>query len=397
MSRTILIQDPDPVSRTRLRARLQAEAFHVVLADEAEPVGGCARTARAALILISGPGAVDRVRALKDPGAAPAAPMPVLLLGGPDTSAARFRALDAGADDVMPAPVCESLLLARVRSLMRRGPALWGEPAGAAGGPGGFHEARTGWIAAPRVALLSPVPQQSADLAGTLQAALSHRVRVAASLDAGPRPELVVIDARLGTIDRPGLSDLLAQVRATTEGSAPATLVVCDRTDPDLAAAAFDLGADDVVVGPACGQELSHRAGRLLQAPARSGIAGRAAASARLASLRREGTCFTVIRVTRPAGVDAAVAGDADEISAILQANLRAGDCVARVSADRWLCLLPVPDAEIAAKVALRLDSRLAAAGLVLPAPRSHLLGAPATTRGRRIAPMAARGTRPAA
>ena len=397
MSRTILIQDPDPVSRTRLRARLQAEAFHVVLADAADPAAGCARDARAALIVMSGPGAIDRVRALKDPDAVPAAPMPVLLLGGPDTSAARFLALDAGADDVMPAPVCESLLLARVRSLMRRGPAGWGAATGDPSSPTGFHEGRTGWIAVPRVTLLSPVPQRSADLAGTLQAALSHRVRLAPRLDAGPRPELVVIDARLGTIDLPGLSDLLADVRATSEDPAPATLVVCDRTDPALAAAAFDLGADDVVVGPADGQELSHRAGRLLQAPARSGIAGRAAAAARLASLGREGIRFAVMRVTSPAGVDAAAPNDADEISAILRANLRAGDCVARVSADSWLCLLPLPDAEVAAKVSLRLHSRLVTAGLVLPAPRWRLFGASAATRGGRSGPVAIRGDRPAA
>ncbi|WP_172794904.1 two-component system response regulator [Loktanella sp. 3ANDIMAR09] len=47
--------------------------------------------------------------------------VPIISVGGQDTSAARFMALDAGADDVLPRPVCDTLLLARVRNLLRRG------------------------------------------------------------------------------------------------------------------------------------------------------------------------------------------------------------------------------------------------------------------------------------
>ena len=377
MTRTILIQDPDPVTRTRVRARLQAEAFRVIVAEPDASVGDCAAAERAGLILIAGPEALDRVRALKGAEGRPASPVPVLLFGGPDTSAARFRALDAGADDVMPAPVCESLLLARVRSLMRRGPAVWATVGDGTGtSMPGFHEGRAGWVMAPRVVLLSPVPARSADLAADLQSALSHRVRLAPHLAVETRPDLVVIDARFGALGVAGLSGRLAGLRGAPGDTPPATLVVCDRTDLALAATAFDLGADDVVVGLVDPAELSQRASRLLASPIRAGVAGRAAARSRLADLTRGPGPFAAIRVRVPTGVALPPFETVPDVAAILRDGLRAADCVARLSEDRWLCLLPLPDAETATAVAARLEGRLVVAG-VTATLGWHLFGQP--------------------
>jgi two-component system OmpR family response regulator len=48
---------------------------------------------------------------------------PILMLGARDTVADRVRGLDSGADDFMTKPVQEDELLARLRALLRRGPA----------------------------------------------------------------------------------------------------------------------------------------------------------------------------------------------------------------------------------------------------------------------------------
>jgi two-component system cell cycle response regulator len=43
----------------------------------------------------------------------------IISVGIDDTARARFAALDAGADDVLPRPIDDALLLARIRSLLR--------------------------------------------------------------------------------------------------------------------------------------------------------------------------------------------------------------------------------------------------------------------------------------
>ena len=80
----------------------------------------------------------------------------IISVGVADTARARFAALDAGADDVMPRPINDALLLARIRSLLlvrnaRQELMLRDSTSRALG----FEEAKIDFVAASSVALLS--------------------------------------------------------------------------------------------------------------------------------------------------------------------------------------------------------------------------------------------------
>src|SRR4051795_7184397 len=119
----ILLVDDDPKLARALAKGLRAHAYAVDVASDSD-----AALLRAAVydydvvlldVMLPGSDGFAVCRALRERGAA----APVLMLTARDAVDDRIRGLDAGADDYLPKPFDFGELLARVRALLRRGPA----------------------------------------------------------------------------------------------------------------------------------------------------------------------------------------------------------------------------------------------------------------------------------
>src|SRR4051812_31525476 len=119
----ILLVDDDPKLSRALAKGLRGHAYAVDVAPDAE-----AALVRAAVyaydlvlldVMLPGRDGFAVCRALRERGVA----APVLMLTARDAVDDRIRGLDAGADDDLPKPFNFGELLARVRALLRRGPA----------------------------------------------------------------------------------------------------------------------------------------------------------------------------------------------------------------------------------------------------------------------------------
>ncbi len=184
MSGRILIVDSVSTNRIVLRVKMLAAKYDVdavaTCAEAAERIAICPPD----LLLIN---LTDHAqdghgfcRKLRDNYAT--MNIAIISVGELDTSAARFNALDAGADDILPRPISDTLLLARVRSLMRRrNMSRKFQMRDGTNRNFGFEEQPAGRISPPRITLLSDCTISAATLSDDLQVGLGHRIRVIAS------------------------------------------------------------------------------------------------------------------------------------------------------------------------------------------------------------------------
>lgn len=121
MTARILVVDDIPANVRLLEARLQAEYFEVVTADNGADALMICDQGLADIVLtdvmMPGMDGFEVCRRLK--GAAQTAHLPVVIVTALDQPSDRVRGLEAGADDFLTKPVNEVALLARVRSLVR--------------------------------------------------------------------------------------------------------------------------------------------------------------------------------------------------------------------------------------------------------------------------------------
>ncbi len=394
MSGRILIIDTVATNRIVLKVKMLAAQFSVDACSSRIEAEAIISTNRPDLILINLSDPVeDRhefCRTLKsDPQTSGIA---VIAVGVADTSKARFAALDVGADDVLPRPMNDTLLLARIRSLLRVRSAsqelLLRDSTSRALG---FEEANAPFETAAHVALLSPEDMQDSNLLTMLGKGLGQPVRtlstagVLKATAVTPVPDLFVIDASSDTSQH-ALFRLVSDLRSRSETRQSTQLIVVPHGEPDMAAMFLDLGADDIVTSGTSQGELSLRAKALirrkllhdrLRDTVRNGL--HAAVTDPLTGLynRRyvESHLTRLAEQSRGSGRELAVmmldidhfksvndtyghaAGDKVlvQLADRLRENLRAIDLVARVGGEEFLVAMPRTSAVQARNAANRL------------------------------------------
>jgi two-component system, OmpR family, response regulator MprA len=131
MADRILIVDDDPPVLRMLVRTLAAEGYETVAAPDGGAALAAAERSVPDLVVLDvampGLDGLQVCRRLRDKGVG----VPVLLLTARDTVEDRVAGLDAGADDYLVKPFATPELLARVRALGRRGPAVSPLPSGA--------------------------------------------------------------------------------------------------------------------------------------------------------------------------------------------------------------------------------------------------------------------------
>ncbi|WP_170409215.1 diguanylate cyclase [Ruegeria atlantica] len=259
---TILVLDGTSTNRIMLKVQLTAAWYHVVQAEKLHGLAGLLRRTRPDLVLVAqslpdGSAADVKRMMAADPELAD---VPVVAIAPRSDKAARLQALSDGLDDVLTAPFKDTLLLARIRSLLRARADTQELQLGNGSHPIGFAESAAVSIAPPKsahVAILTHgsgtgVLWQSA-LSGRSRHNLSaHRASNMRALLSGPVPDAILIELGTGTAGLNTLADLKSR------GATRHTVLIAVLEDEDTAMAceALDRGADAVCMGGFCADEV---------------------------------------------------------------------------------------------------------------------------------------------
>ncbi|MFT5630241.1 MAG: two-component system cell cycle response regulator [Gammaproteobacteria bacterium] len=255
MTGRILIVDTVPTNRIVLKVKMLAAQFSVDACGSRKDAEEVIARQKPDLILINLSDPIEDqhgfCRELKEnPDTAAIA---IISVGVADTARARFAALDAGADDVLPRPINDALLLARMRSLLRvrhaRHELMLRDGTSRALG---FEESRRNFDATARIALLSRHAISGDALAAQFNSGLSVPVTrletdTVLANSVAPVPDLFVID---GTQDNDGgraVFRLISDLRSRAETRLSTLFVILPHNEPEIAAMVLDLGADDAV------------------------------------------------------------------------------------------------------------------------------------------------------
>lgn len=274
MSGRILIVDTVATNRIVLKAKMLSAQFAVDTCSSTTDAKANLATHQPDLILLNmsdrGENRHEFCRQIKADSATRA--IAIIAMGVADTARSRLAALDAGADDVLPRPVNNALLLARIRSLLRVRSAsqelLLRDSTSQALG---FHEAPREFQTAVNIALLSDRPDVANSLRQRLSNGLDRSVRqidpASVLRNAGPTPasDLFVIDASEMNGGQSALCSLVADLKSRNETRQSKQLIVVPYEQPEIAAMLLDLGADDVVRHGTSDAEILLRAEALIR------------------------------------------------------------------------------------------------------------------------------------
>ncbi len=395
MAGRILTASDLATSRILLRAKLSAASYSVSQAETgAELLQRAARELPDLAIIDSafdGDRAIDLCLELK---AAPQTAMiPVLIIARNYRPADRIAALNAGAHEVLPAPLSQDWLLASVRNILRSS-AVERELTERRKTVSelGFREPAEPFRAAARILLVagndSEPPARWAELLRKHRLGQIGRIDSRGVLEqamAGDAaPDLIILPpAGSGT---PGGHALLAELRSRPGTRHTAIGVTCTGTDCASAIAALDMGANEILPADMPSAELLFRLKRLLQRKREgdrlrsmledglrlavtdplTGLFNRRYALPHLERVARNaartGSPFAVMvldldRFKAINDTHGHATGDLvlREVAARLRSNLRSVDLVARIGGEEFLVVLPDTDLATARIAAERL------------------------------------------
>ena len=274
MSGTALIVDSVSTNRIICKAKLTAAFYGVLHAETGRAALDISAKQKPDIVMLKDNlpdiTAIKLCRQLKT--AATSDWTPVVIFFQSETNSGRIKALQAGADDVLSQPMTSSLILARLRSLMRAREAaheldLRDEMARALGfaetGPRFEHPARHAIVA-----LISNHYDNSkktmVGLDNNATFTLKHinPEHLMTKSDKVTQPDVYIID--LSALDPERGMSLLIDLKSHTKTRLAATVVLIPKEYQNLAAYVLDLGANDVMIEPINAHELDIRLARLI-------------------------------------------------------------------------------------------------------------------------------------
>ncbi|KUJ77029.1 hypothetical protein AVO45_09585 [Ruegeria marisrubri] len=387
-----------------LKVQLSAAWYHVAQGERLEGLKPLLRHTRPDLVLtamtLPDGTAMDVKNLLQQDEAL--ADVPVLAIAPRNDKAARLRALAAGVDDVLVKPYNDTLLLARIRNFLRTRSGSEALPLQGGSQPLGFAEGSTPApaLAPPAmIALLTHGIETGTSWRTALQPRTRHRVIDRRFNDmqavlSNPAPDAVVVELRPSGTEL----DLIADLRARNTTRHAVLIALLDHETTHLATAAFDLGADAVMMGAFCPKELALRLENQIarkvrhdrmRASVRNGLL--AAVTDSLTGLHNRHYALPalqqIVRTAQDSGTSfALMLGDLDHFKRVndlyghvagdsvlietarrLQAALRPQDLLARIGGEEFLIALPRTDRGRALSVADRLCNEISSHGFPLP------------------------------
>lgn len=266
MQGKILIIDGISTNRIVLKVKLTAAFYQVVQAGTMAEALRLIRSEQPDMVLtaldLPDGSAAQLCAALRDAAQA----LPVLVIACTPDRQERLRILRAGAFDVMTKPVNETLLLGRVRSMIRAQNALaeW-QMRDDTSCALGLAEAPSEFVTPANLVLIGPDAAPLQGWVRHLQPQMRARYTVTllrdamARLHAGPAPDAMV----LALPDTPGQIEesfhLISALRASAHARDVALLAVQSGPDPLRATTLLDMGADDVMTAGFDAEELALR------------------------------------------------------------------------------------------------------------------------------------------
>ncbi|MBC2837095.1 diguanylate cyclase [Paragemmobacter straminiformis] len=397
MAGRILIVEDCPITRIVLRAKLGL-AFYTPLAapDGASAIAALREEAPDLVLLdldlpdMSGLevlATLRRSRARRD--------VPVIVLTAATDRTSRLEALGAGADDILTKPVNDELLLARIRSLLRRQsdtPAAADAPGNDMADPPATFE-RPGFVA-----VVTRRTEDRLRLARDLARRTGHCVTPLSREEVLAHPGIAAAQPEAFVLDDGASNGLhfVSEIRTRTATSHAGVVLLCDGAKQ--AAMAFDLGADEVLPSSVDPEELALRLSalirrtraaeerrlslrdslRLAMTDPLTGLHNRRYALAELgniaATAHRTATPFALmlVDIDRFKSVNDRFGhgiGDRVLVSVArsLAANLRPEDLIARIGGEEFLLALPCLDLSDARRTAQRLCDAVKSAPVSVP------------------------------
>ncbi|MCU0828701.1 MAG: diguanylate cyclase [Tabrizicola sp.] len=395
MSGTILIIDDVATNRIVYRARLAAAFYEPQLASSGQQGLSMAQDLLPDLILLdyglpdmSGQEVLRKLRAN-----ARTRDIPVIVLTAAQDPDVRLAAFSAGADDVIIKPAAEHVLLARVRNLLRSRVDSDFVAADVLSAPG-FAEPVSAFEPGGTVAVVTNQTDHARRLQHDLSGMLKDRLVVlsrpqalaeaAMAQTAAGVPDVFIVQD--DPAEPSGALRLLSELKSHQATRHSAVCVLSRAAQPDDAAMAFDLGADDVVDPDVSPTELALRTRSLMRRKRQgdrqrarmqdslrlslvdplTGLYNRRYALPQLAAIARQaaeaGATFAVMVVDldrfklvndqfgHTAGDQVLV-----EVSRRLSSSLRTSDLLARIGGEEFLVVLPLCSMAEARRIAERL------------------------------------------
>ena len=405
MAGRILIVDAVATNRIILKVKLGTACYRVLQAASGDEALALARSGAPDLVLIDrdlpGRDGVATCAALRaDPLTAD---LPVLVTLPAGDAGGRRAALEAGADALVEKPVDDSLLLARIRNLLRAAARRRDlRPAPDAEAALGFAEAPPGFDRPARIAVIGASAPRALEWQNRIDRLGGHFCDAHEAQGALERlgrtapPDVVLIDPGAGGAAQ-GLR-LASELQSRPDTRDAAFVMVTDPADPASAILALDLGIADLIEPGLNGAELALRLDRLIRQKRETdrlrtalddgirmavidpltGLHNRRFALSRLEAIAREaaaaGDPFAVMvldldRFKQVNDRHGHAAGDAvlQAVARRIRAALRKRDLIARIGGEEFLVALPGAGLPLARDLAERLRMAVSADPVTLP------------------------------
>lgn len=269
MTGSILIVDSVATNRIVLKVKLVAAQYQVKTASTCKDAKEIIKQQKPDLLLINLSDPIEDSHAfcksLKTTSAH--REMAIIAIGVADTNRARFAALDAGADDVLPRPISDALMLARIRGLLRRRNAnMEWDIEDETSKVLGLKEEAAPLLRPPVVSALSSSERRRPFLSNLLSE-IGHQVTVAqTAVDA-----IAATNGKLGSdlfiIDIKDIEScrIISDIASRPTLGNSEILAVVPSKRHDIASHALDMGAGDIAFDDSSPRELAIRSNNLIR------------------------------------------------------------------------------------------------------------------------------------